>query len=117
MHNSKYKLLTAITLAMICLSLNAQPAATPAPGDVPSFTEDVWPIFVNKCNNDDCHGPKGTAFPKFKSHLMIKAKSKKIDKRLINERDPMPPLDATVTLTDDELESLRKWIAAGAPEN
>lgn len=97
--------------------LSAQAKFDTAVDAIPSFKTDIWPTFVVKCNNDDCHGQRGSAFPKFHAYLMIKSKSKKILKKLEDEHDPMPPADAPIPITDVEVERIRKWIEAGAPEN
>lgn len=109
----------AVTIIGLCLSgsVSAQAKLDTTVEAIPSFKTDIWPTFVVKCNNDDCHGQRGSAFPKFHAYLMIKSKSKKILKKFEDQHDPMPPADAPIPITDVEVERIRKWIEAGAPEN
>jgi len=74
-------------------------------------------LFQTKCNLEDCHGRKGSAFPKFTSHAMIKAKAKKIIRRLEDDKDPMPPSDASVTMTQQEVAMFKRWVEEGAQPN
>ncbi len=82
-----------------------------------SFREDVFPIIEKKCNTGECHGPKGKAYPKYTTHIMIEAKSKKMMKRIQDEKKPMPPEDSGITLKKEELAVLQAWIDAGMPNN
>jgi len=82
-----------------------------------SFRSDIVPLFQTKCNQEDCHGRKGSAFPKFTSHAMIKAKAKKIIRRLEDDKDPMPPSDASVTMTQQEVAMFKRWVEEGAQPN
>ena len=82
-----------------------------------SFRGDIVPLFQTKCNQGECHGPKGTAFPKFTSHPMIKSKAKKIITRLEDKKDPMPPADAEPRITAQEIQLFKTWVAEGFPEN
>ena len=111
-----WSLVLAIVLFMEC-EVNGQAASNSSAVQIPSFKQEIWPTFVVKCNNNDCHGAKGSAFPKFQAYLMVKSKSKKILKKLEDENDPMPPKDAPIPITDIEIERIRKWIEAGAPDN
>lgn len=87
-------------------------------GEIPSFQADVFPLFETKCNLDNtCHGQKGTAFPKYHSYGMIKAKAKKVAYRLKRTDKPMPPPDAEVSLSDEERSTILQWIEAGMPNN
>lgn len=80
-----------------------------------SFQQDVIPIIKTKCNMVDCHGEKG--FPKFYTYKMLKAKAKKIQKRIVAKIEPMPPEDAPLQLTKEEIKILNEWVDAGAPNN
>lgn len=80
-----------------------------------SFQQDVIPIIKTKCNLDDCHGERG--FPKFYTHRILKAKAKKIKKRITAEIEPMPPKDSPLQLTKLEIKTLNDWVDAGAPNN
>ncbi len=83
-----------------------------------SFSKDLFPIIKTKCNQGaDCHGEDGTAFPKYTTYLMIQAKSKKMIKRITNERDPMPPADSEFTLTKEEIAVFETWVTEGKLEN
>ncbi len=82
-----------------------------------SFSKDVLPFFQTKCNFGECHGKTGKAFPKYRTYSMIKAKAKKVVKRLKDDKNPMPPEDAGVTVTKEEIAMLEAWIEAGYPKN
>ncbi|MCI4647892.1 hypothetical protein [Phaeodactylibacter sp.] len=81
------------------------------------FERDIYPIFQTKCNQGECHGDKGKAFPKYTSYGIIKGKSRKIAYRLNKEKDPMPPVDADLPLTSEERQLILDWIASGAPRD
>ena len=85
--------------------------------EVISFGKDVYPIFQTKCNQGECHGRKGKAFPKYTSYAIIRAKSKKIVYRLNREKDPMPPADAAIPLEAEEKKMILDWIKSGMPNN
>jgi hypothetical protein len=85
--------------------------------DIVSFRNDVYPIFQTKCNQGECHGRKGKAFPKYTSYAIIRAKSSKIVYRLNKEKDPMPPADAEIPLKPEEKKMILDWIKSGMPNN
>ncbi len=82
-----------------------------------SFRNDIWPFFQVKCNTPECHGKTGEAFPKYNTYVMIKAKIKKIVKRLEDTKDPMPPPESGIKVTREEIAMLNSWIDSGRPNN
>lgn len=93
---------------------------TPAP----DFARDVQPIFKKHCY--ECHGPdkqkngfrldrRSVAFNGVIRHNIIpgSSESSRIYRRVVDSRfgAQMPPEDV---LADDEIETLRRWIDAGA---
>jgi uncharacterized membrane protein len=82
-----------------------------------SFQEDVFPVFQSKCNQGECHGRRGKAFPKYTSYGIIKAKAKKVVYRLNKKEDPMPPKDSEWQLTAKEKQQILEWIEGGMPRN
>ncbi|NRA96251.1 MAG: DUF1549 domain-containing protein [Planctomycetes bacterium] len=100
--------------------------------DVPSFNRDVRPILADRCF--PCHGPDENA-RKAKLRLDVRdhatrtrrseaaafvphdAKSSLAVLRM-RSSDPkhhMPPPSSKLALTEDEIRTLERWIAAGAP--
>lgn len=108
-------LIVPFVLLLFSSHLNIQPSGNLDTNI--SFEKDIFPIFQSKCNQGECHGDKGKAFPKYTSYGIIRAKSRKIAYRLKKEKDPMPPLDADLPLTSKERQLLLDWIASGAPRN
>ncbi len=103
---SKNKVITELQIA---------PIDTFAQDPGVSFQKDVIPIIKTKCNMVDCHGEKG--FPKFYTYKMLRAKAKKIKKRIVAKVEPMPPKDSPLQLTKEEINILNAWVDAGAPNN
>lgn len=84
---------------------------------IPSFKNDIWPLIQKKCTSDECHGSKSKEDVKFTDYNSVKAKAKRIKKRVGNIMLPMPPNDSDVIVTKAEITLLKNWIAAGAPNN
>jgi hypothetical protein len=92
------------------------------PGKV-TFSKDVAPIFQAKC--EECHHP-GTAAPmSLVTYQEIRPWAKSIRERVVTRNMPPWHLDKTVgiqhfsndrSLTDDQIETVRLWVDAGAPE-
>ncbi len=111
----KYLFSLVLLFPLVLLPL-PDPAGTDT-DPAPSFQQEVFPIIEKKCNTGDCHGQEGTAFPKYRTYLMIRAKSKKMIKRIFDEKKPMPPADSGLTLEKAEIAILQSWVEAGMPEN
>jgi hypothetical protein len=110
------------------LALGIVTAAAPArAADAPEYNRDVRPILSENCFA--CHGPDSAA-RKAKLRLDLREEALKKgavvpgqpDKSGVIERifadDPghlMPPPKSRKTLTSPEKDTLRRWVAAGAP--
>ena len=81
----------------------------------PSFERDIFPIIQQKCAVATCHGQSQR--PYFSDYTAIEKKATHIEKRITNDRRPMPPTDAEVSLSPDEQQLILDWITAGAPNN
>jgi mono/diheme cytochrome c family protein len=98
------------------------PTGTPVPGlQTISFNQHVVPILQNHCAN--CHGFGGSGSGQL---LMFGATRRAVHGQIsvrINdiissiEAGRMPPLVAPGTVTTDEINTLKLWAAAGAPNN
>lgn len=114
-----------VSLAAAVLALSVWVAPTSA-GEGPNFNRDIRPILSDKCFK--CHGPDTAAR---KADLRLDRREAAVtagvivpgnpDESLLIERilsdDPkqlMPPPNSGKTLTAEQKEILRKWIAAGA---
>src|SRR3989442_11749984 len=114
------------------LTVLAAPASLPASSIKTDFNRDIRPILTENCFK--CHGPDdGARKSKLRFDLreaaLKPAKSGKIaivpgapeKSELIfrvttsDEDDRMPPLKTGKKLTQAQIESLRRWIAQGAP--
>jgi len=120
------KLIPVSLLAILCLGtvMPKPPVAPASAGEegkayeaAVSFRKDIWPFFQIKCNTPECHGKTGEAFPKYNTYVMIRAKIKKIVKRLEDTKDPMPPPESGIEVTREEIAMLKSWIDAGRPNN
>lgn len=104
-----------------CLGLASAPfAQTPAP----DFARDVQPIFKKHCY--ECHGPdkhkngyrvdrRSTAFSGLVRHNIIagSSDSSRLYRRVLDSRfGPQMPLEDT--LSPEEIDTIRRWIDAGA---
>ena len=119
-------LLLNVALAAVGSPASAQaPAASPSDG--PRFNREIRPILSDKCFF--CHGPDSA---KRKSGLRLDMRDAAIKagaivpghpeeselwKRITTKDgdDLMPPPDSHKGLKPTEIETLRRWIAAGAP--
>ncbi len=117
----------ALTLASICLAYAASGDSGNSPMQPVDFNRDIRPILSDKCFA--CHGPddgqrkarlrfdtKEGAFAK--QGIIVPGDSDK--SRLIERitaKDPamrMPPPESELTLSDKQIELLRRWIDEGA---
>ena len=104
----------------------AQSGAAEAPGAAdaaPTFSRDVAPILQRSCQH--CHQPTGIAPMSLLNYREARPWARSIRDRV--ERRLMPPwhLDTTVgiqdyrndiSLTADEIDTVVRWVDAGAPE-
>ena len=103
----------------------ADTAPAPAPAPAPDFALDVQPIFKKHCY--ECHGPdkhkngyrvdrRSAAFsgPVRDNIIPGSSDSSRLYRRVLNSRlGPQMPLEDS--LSDEQIETLRRWIDAGAP--
>jgi hypothetical protein len=105
------------------MALAAGPARA---GDAVDFNRDIRPILSDKCYF--CHGPdpkqrkaglrlddRAVAVKKGAIVPGKPAESDLIDRINATDDAKMPPSDSNKTLTDAQKETLKRWIAAGAP--
>src|SRR3989441_13026821 len=113
---------TAAIVTQVTLNgqASARSAATTATGV--TFTKDIAPIFQKSCQN--CHRPGQMAPMSLLTYQEIRPWARSI-KQCVVDRD-MPPwgVDPHVgiqsfkndpSLSDDEIETIVKWVDAGAP--
>jgi hypothetical protein len=104
-------------LAVMC----ALPAIASA--QTPTFTKDIAPIFQDKC--EACHRPDSIAPMSLKTYAEVRPWLKSIQARVADRQMPPWQIDRTVgiqkfkndrSLSDEQLDTVMKWIAAGAPQ-
>jgi mono/diheme cytochrome c family protein len=116
---------TLITALLLTLILVSPTAGTSEEADV-DFARDVWPIFAERCVS--CHGPMNMGKLRLDSKERI-LKGGAIGQALVPgkpeesslmDRVTLPADDFSVMpaegdpLTAEQIETLEKWIAAGA---
>jgi len=116
-------LLLLAVAGYVCFSASA---AEPAPPAAVDFKRDVLPILEAKCI--ECHGAKkkdGKLDLRTRAAMLkggntgAAIEPGKPDKSLLIELihfNEMPPKKSKQRVTADELQSLKAWIEAGAPE-
>jgi mono/diheme cytochrome c family protein len=96
---------------------------TAAAADTPTFTKDIAPIFQEKC--EACHRPDSIAPMSLVTYEEARPWARSIRARV--EGHQMPPwnIDKTIgiqefkndrSLTDAQLQTILKWVDAGAPK-
>ena len=113
------------TRSRVSLGLAALSCALPliAADSTPTFSKDVAPIFQAKC--DECHHA-GTAAPmSLETYAQSRPWAKSIRERVVTRNMPPWHIDKTVgvqhfqndrSLSGEQVEIIRKWVDAGAPE-
>src|SRR5262245_35250617 len=105
-------------LVILALSIGV-PRAAP-PGAAPTFTKDVAPILYNSCVG--CHRPGEVAPMSLISYDEVRPWAKSIRVKVVSRE--MPPWGADPhfgtfkddrSLTDAQIETIAKWVDAGAP--
>ncbi|MGE3958828.1 MAG: hypothetical protein AB7H96_19105 [Vicinamibacterales bacterium] len=118
---SRRRNLGILGAAFATAALMAPHAAAAA--DTPTFTKDIAPIFQEKC--EACHRPDSIAPMSLVTYEEARPWARSIRSRV--EARSMPPwnIDRTIgiqefkndrSLTDAQLETIVKWIDAGAPK-
>jgi hypothetical protein len=89
----------------------------------PTFTKDIAPIFQEKC--EACHRPNSIAPMSLVSFAEARPWAKSIKARVTDHQMPPWQIDRTVgiqkfkndrSLTDDQVETIARWVDAGAPQ-
>src|SRR5689334_12964199 len=109
----------ALSAALI---LPAAATAADAP-KAPTFTRDVAPIFQEKC--EACHRPDSMAPMSLMTYAEARPWARAIKSRVADRQMPPWQIDRTVgiqkfkndrSLTDDQVETIVRWVDAGAPQ-
>jgi hypothetical protein len=104
------------------LALPGQAVAADA-ARTPTFTRDVAPIFQDKC--EACHRPDSIAPMSLKTFADTRPWVRSIRARVKDRQMPPWHIDRTVgiqkfkndrSLTDDQIDTIVRWIDAGAPQ-
>src|SRR5882724_4510968 len=89
----------------------------------PTFSKDVAPIFQEKCQA--CHRPNSIAPMSLVTYEEARPWARSIKTRVTSRQMPPWHIDRTVgiqhfendrSLTDDELDTIVRWVDAGAPQ-
>jgi hypothetical protein len=89
----------------------------------PTFTKDVAPILQKKC--EACHRPDSIAPMSLVTYQQARPWARSIKARVVEHSMPPFQIDRTVgvtkfkndeSLSDDELQTIVKWVDAGAPQ-
>src|SRR5258707_8440342 len=118
----------AWNMAVGALALTAAlmlPAAAAAADAVktPMFTRDIAPIFQEKCQA--CHRPDSMAPMSLMTYTEARPWARSIKARVGDRQMPPWQIDRTVgiqkfkndrSLTDDQIETIVRWVDAGAPQ-
>ena len=97
-------------------------APPPAPPAAPT-TKDIAPIFQNKC--EACHRPDSIAPMSLVTYEEARPWARSIKTRVATRQMPPWHIDKTIgiqdfkndrSLTDEEIDTIVKWVDAGAPK-
>src|SRR5881394_4028364 len=89
----------------------------------PTFTKDIAPIFQEKC--EACHRPDSMAPMSLMTFAEARPWAKSIKARVSDRQMPPWQIDRTVgiqkfkndrSLSDDQVDTIVRWIDAGAPQ-
>jgi mono/diheme cytochrome c family protein len=98
-------------------------AGAQTPAGAPTFTKDIAPIFQAKC--EACHRPDSIAPMSLVTYEQARPWARSIKSRVQARQMPPWHIDKTIgiqefandrSLTDAELETIVKWVDAGAPK-
>src|SRR5207245_9096230 len=104
------------------LAVPGMAAAADAP-KAPTFTKDIAPIFQQKC--EACHRPDSMAPMSLMTYTEARPWARSIKARVGDRQMPPWQIDRTVgiqkfkndrSLTDDQVETIVRWVDAGAPQ-
>ena len=106
----------------VALALPRGAGAADAP-KTPTFTKDIAPIFQEKC--EACHRPDSMAPMSLMTYAEARPWLRSIKARVTDRQMPPWQIDRTVgiqkfkndrSLSDDQVETITRWIDAGAPQ-
>src|SRR6478672_7085269 len=106
----------------VMLVLPGAAAAADAP-KAPTFTKDIAPIFQEKC--EACHRPDSMAPMSLMTYAEARPWARSIKARVADHQMPPWQIDRSVgvqkfkndmSLTDDQVETIVRWVDAGAPQ-
>jgi len=109
-------------LALAALIVPASALAADSPKQV-TFTKDVAPIFQEKC--ESCHRPDNMAPMSLRTYEEARPWVRSIAQRVGSRQMPPWHIDKTIgiqkfkndrSLSDEQLDTIMAWIAAGAPK-
>ena len=109
------RILTVVIAAIAC--------ACAGSADAQTFTKDIKPIFQEKC--EACHRPNQMAPMSLVTYEEVRPWVKSIAARIGGRQMPPWHIDKTIgiqkfkndrSLADDQIATVLKWIAAGAPK-
>ena len=92
-------------------------------GSAPTFTKDVAPIFQDKC--EACHRPDSIAPMSLVTYAEARPWARSIRARVADHQMPPWNIDKSVgmqrfkndrSLSDEQIETIVKWVDAGAPQ-
>jgi len=120
--------LVALTAAAITVA--ALPAAAQTRSDQPTFSKDIVPILQRSCQQ--CHRPDSIAPMSLITYQETRPYAREIKRRVAlrnsyGQRGVMPPwfiekniglqkFKEDISLSDDEIAKIAKWVDSGAPE-
>jgi mono/diheme cytochrome c family protein len=98
-------------------------AAAADTAKAPTFTKDIAPIFQDEC--EACHRPNSIAPMSLMNFAEARPWARSIKARVTDHQMPPWQIDRTVgiqkfkndrSLTDEQVETIARWVAAGAPQ-
>jgi hypothetical protein len=111
-----------LAAAVLAAGAAASPPPAAAADRSPTFTRDVAPIFQEKC--EACHRPNNIGPMSLVTYEEVRPWLRSIKSRVVSREMPPWHLDKGIgiqefindrSLTDQELDTVVKWIDAGAP--
>ena len=109
--------------ALVLTAAAAAPALAQTSAATPTFTKDVAPIFQAKC--ESCHRPDSIAPMSLVTYEQSRPWARSIRDRVQTRQMPPWHLDKSLgiqhfendrSLSDAEIDTIVKWVAAGAPK-
>jgi hypothetical protein len=123
-HTSTWRYMASIgALTLGAVLTSPTPATAQQPPSTPVFTKDVAPILQNKCQA--CHRPGYMAPMSLVTYEEARPWAKSIKSRVAARQMPPWHIDRTVgiqhfkndrSLTDDQIDTIVRWVDAGAPK-